>query len=67
MRVFKTDIGLSFNVKQDKCCVFCDHCTDIFYDSRGPYMIDCDKSSKYADDHNSSGKCKLFKESEAKT
>lgn len=64
MRVFKTDIGLSFNVKQDMCCVFCDHCTDIFYDSNGPYMIDCDKSSKYADDHNSSGKCELFKESE---
>lgn len=64
MRVFYTNIGLSFNVKQDKCCVFCDYCTDIFYDSHGPYMINCEKSSKYADSHNSSGKCELFKERE---
>ena len=66
MRIFNTDIGISFKVKQDKCCVFCDHCTNIFYDSHGPYMIDCEKSSKYADDHNCDGKCELFEESEVK-
>lgn len=64
MRIFKTYVGLSFKVKQDKCCVFCKHCEDIFFDSKGPYMIICNKVSKYADDHNSRGKCKLFEESE---
>ena len=22
-------------------CVFCNHCTDIYYDSDGPYMFSC--------------------------
>lgn len=31
----------------DKCCAFCSHCTDIFYDySNGPYLFICDKDNK---------------------
>ena len=27
----------------DKCCAFCKHCTDIFYDyTNGPYLFFCD-------------------------
>lgn len=64
MRIFKTVIGLSFKVKQNKCCVFCKHCSNILYDFRGPYLISCEKLSSYAENHNSKGKCKLFEESE---
>lgn len=62
MRIFETDIGTTFKVKQDKCCVFCKHCANILLDSQGPYLISCDKLSKYAEDHNYNGKCELFEE-----
>lgn len=26
----------------DRCCLFCAHCTDVFYDSHGPYLFICD-------------------------
>lgn len=60
MRTFETKTGLSFNVKQDKCCVFCFHCSDIFYDTSGPYMIFCTKENKCADTHNIDGLCEQF-------
>ena len=25
-----------------KSCAFCDHCTDVFWDSHGPYMFGCE-------------------------
>lgn len=28
----------------DNCCLFCEHCTDVFFDyTNGPYMFLCDK------------------------
>ena len=39
-------------------CVFCDNCTDIFYDSNGPYMIICDKD--LPQEIGFEGKCKQF-------
>lgn len=27
-------------------CVFCKHCTDIYYDSAGPYMFSCELNKK---------------------
>ena len=42
----------------DKHCVFCNHCTDIFWDyTNGPYIVLCDKYH-VADYRN----CKSFKE-----
>lgn len=39
-------IGAAFECDApDNCCLFCKNCTDVFYDSRGPYMFageDCD-------------------------
>lgn len=29
-------------------CLFCDHCTDIFYDCNGPYMAICGLHHKQA-------------------
>lgn len=62
MRVFETDSGLSFNVRQDKCCVFCEHCYHIMYDSNGPYWVSCDKDNPCTEQHNFFGKCKDFEE-----
>lgn len=44
----------------DQACVFCDHCTDMFYDSKGVHMIFCDKQLKYADFGNCPPLCKQF-------
>lgn len=51
-------------------CVFCDHCTDIYYDySNGPYMFACElDKDKSADDNFQTekgviGKCEYFIES----
>lgn len=42
MRIFKCANGFSYQCP-DNSCLFCDHCTDIFYDyTNGPYMIICD-------------------------
>lgn len=36
--------GFYINVKREKDCVFCDHCTDIFWDyTHLIYMIMCDE------------------------
>ena len=59
--LFKSDIGLIFDVKQDQACVFCKHCTDIYYDHHGPYMICCDLEDPNADDHNRYDDCRHFK------
>ena len=26
----------------ERSCFFCDHCTDIFWDTKGPYMFFCE-------------------------
>lgn len=62
MREFKTDIGLVFVIKQEKICVFCEHCTDIWYDANGPYMISCELNKPNADEHNIDGSCEDFQD-----
>lgn len=43
MREFLLDGHIKIKCKNDKDCLFCDHCSDIFWDySNGPYMIICD-------------------------
>ena len=43
MRYFQLKGGPVIKCKNDKDCLFCDHCTDIFWDyTNGPYMIFCD-------------------------
>lgn len=50
--------GPIFKVKYDEDCVFCKHCTDIFWDyTHGPYMLFCE------DDHDVSQRpCPYFEE-----
>lgn len=54
-----------------KSCVFCDHCTDIYYDySNGPYIFACelDEGKSVDDDFHTDngavGKCEWFMEGE---
>lgn len=47
-------------IAHPKSCFFCDWCTDIFYDSSGPYMWLCKKDGDV--DAGISGECKHFKE-----
>lgn len=46
----------------ETACVFCEHCTDIFYDHHGIYMIICNKNSHASDFGNVPAICKEFKE-----
>lgn len=50
--------GIEINCVYDEDCLFCDHCTNFFWDyTNGPYMIFCDE------DHDTSIRpCKYFKE-----
>ena len=42
MRIFKCENGFEYKCS-DTACVFCDHCTDIFYDyTHGPYLLLCE-------------------------
>lgn len=43
-----------------KCCLFCDHCTDVFYDFDGPYMFLCDVDADTS--KGAAGKCERFEE-----
>ena len=43
-----------------KSCFFCNHCTDIFFDSKGPYMFFCDVDSDI--DIGLQGVCQKFYE-----
>lgn len=61
MRVYDTYIGLSFNVKADKCCVFCKHCIDVVFDYNGPYLILCELGNNTST-HNADNKCIDFEE-----
>lgn len=42
------------------CCLFCDECTDIYYDSGGPYGIVCLKQGDF--ETGMLGKCEMFSE-----
>ena len=54
--------GITVSCKDDHDCVFCDHCTDVFWDySNLIYMILCDE------DHDPwSRPCKYFTEERRK-
>lgn len=49
MRKHFVDYGYIIDVKNDKDCVFCEHCSYL-YDSHGPYMFTCDLNHKEADE-----------------
>ena len=56
--VFTLKCGMHFTVPAT-CCLFCKHCSDIFYDSGGIYMTYCEKDKDIV--KGSKGKCKAFK------
>ena len=64
-KTWTSEYGLTFWC-QEKSCVFCEHCTDIFYDGGGPYMFICDKEESGEDltELGYKGKCHEFKEAE---
>ena len=41
MKPFECDNGRVYNLPE-KHCAFCQNCTNIFYDSNGPYLFICD-------------------------
>lgn len=55
--------GITVECKDDHDCVFCDHCTDVFWDyTHLIYMIICD------DNHDPNNRpCKYFKENKGET
>lgn len=55
LRPFKCDSGQIYLFPQNHC-VFCDHCTDLFYDyTNGPYAFSCDLE---LNDHETCGQFK---------
>lgn len=40
MREFKCEYYSC--VVPDRCCLFCDNCTDVYFDSGGPYLFHCE-------------------------
>ena len=61
--------GITINVKCDRDCVFCKHCTDIYWDYTNLiYMIFCDLN-KDAWDGNENGEhtCECFEEQEERS
>ena len=46
-----------------KCCLSCDHCTDVFYDAGGPYMFFCDVHEDTC--RGIAGKCERFEEEQS--
>lgn len=58
-KIGSDDIFGGITVKgPEKCCLCCEHCTDIFWDySNGPYMLICN-----VDGPTTKGICDKFKE-----
>ena len=60
MRLYQLKGGPLIKCFNDKDCLFCEHCTDVFWDySNGPYMIICDIGEEQY-----RGNCIYFKETE---
>lgn len=60
MRLFSCDNGKTY-VVQGNGCLFCDHCTDVFYDfTHGPYMEICGLGLNTQE--GMAGKCRIFSE-----
>lgn len=51
---------IKYNCKYETLCVFCSHCTDVFWDYHGPYMVICDLGRPEVKDHNYRNTCKDF-------
>ena len=69
MREFRLQCGLTVTCKNDKDRIFCEHCSDLFYDSKGIYMTLCDLGKKTSTDCMDlkelySFKCEDFKDYE---
>lgn len=62
-KTWTSDYGLTFWCPE-KSCVFCENCTDIFYDGGGPYMFLCEKED--LTELGYKGKCPEFKEAKEK-
>ena len=45
------------------CCLFCDECTDIYYDSGGPYGVACMKNGDF--EQGMLGKCEMMHNDQA--
>lgn len=59
MKVYKLETGETVEAP-DKCCLFCDHCTDLFYDFGGIYLTVCDIEKDIV--IGSKGECDYFKD-----
>lgn len=46
----------------ERSCFFCDHCTDIFWDTKGPYMFFCEVDTDV--EVGLRGECAEFSEDE---
>lgn len=49
----------------EKSCVFCGHCSDVFYDWHGPYGFVCDKDFETNEelvDKGCNGECEYFQD-----
>lgn len=62
MLKFRCDSGKTY-VLPERVCLFCDHCTDIFWDySHGIYMVICELDRPEHEFGNYPCVCKHFKE-----
>ena len=62
MKIYHIDGGKSYKLP-DECCVFCTHCTDVYWDyTHGIYMLTCDINSHAADFGNLPNLCKYYNE-----
>lgn len=59
-KIYELSDGRKY-VARKNSCLFCSHCSDIFYDyTNGIYMLICDIEKNI--EKGMSGKCKDFKE-----
>ena len=62
IKLYRCDNGHLYKL-HDKSCLFCSHCTDVFYDySNGPYMAFCELNIEDSSDGNLEELCEHFKE-----
>lgn len=60
VRIFRCNNGRDYLVTEEGC-IFCDHCTDIFYDPvYGPYLVNC--SNGFNTQRGMAGLCVHFKD-----
>ena len=48
MRAYELENGRVYGMPEEHC-VFCTHCTDLLYDSSGPYCLLCELGKNYND------------------